>query len=254
MLKFESVTVNFYSSTKTLQVQGSQKDHYVKKLRNIVETGTKAQDTLIESTSNSGSAEITDPVLNLKPTSDHDDRYEKFEAFIKEQRDFNKKIERHISSNSIEISGCTIELKDLECKRKNQTKEVKLFCENHLQAVKDEIGEEVQKLAKRIANLSSKLSSDLKTLKTKALSTEDSIKHILQQLNEIKKQVCISEQSLVSQLHETSHQDPSPQHSMVIADSNEYTYTVATSNRYETYQFPPWSEFFSVLVWAHFHQ
>ena len=137
------------------------------------------------------------------------------------------------SSNSIEISGCTIELKDLECKCKNQTKEVKLFCENHIQAVKNEIGEEVQKLAKRIANLSSKLSSDLKTLKTKALSTEDSIKHILPQLNEIKNQVCISEQSLVSQLQETSHQDPSPQHSTVIADSNEYTYTVATSNRYE---------------------
>ena len=45
--------------------------------------------------------------------------------------------------------------------------------------------------------------------------------------------MCISEQSLVSQLQETSHQDPSPQHSTVIADSNEYTYTVATSNRYE---------------------
>ena len=186
VLKFESVTVNFYSSTKTLQVQGSQKDHYVKKLRNIVENGTKAQDTLIESTSNSGSAKINDPVLNLKPTSDHDDRYEKFEAFIKEQRDFNKKIESHIASNSIEISECTIELKDLEHKCKNQTKEVKLFCENHIQAVKYEIGEEVQKLAKQIANLSSKLSSDLKTLKNKASSTEDSIKHILQQVNEIK--------------------------------------------------------------------
>ena len=217
MLKFESVTVNFYSSTKTLQVQGSQKDQYVKKLRNIVENGTKSQDTLIELTPNSGSAEITEPVLNLKPTSDHDDRYEKFEAFIKEQRDFNKKIKSHISSNSIEISECTIELKDLEQKCKNQAKEVKLSCENHIQAVKDEIGEEVQKLAKQIANLSSKLSSDLKTLKTKASSTEDSIKHILQQLNEIKNQVCISEQSLISQLQETSPQDPSSQLSMVIA-------------------------------------
>ena len=53
-----------------------------KKLRNIVENETKSQDTLIELTPNSGSAEITEPVLNLKPTSDHDDRYEKFEAFI----------------------------------------------------------------------------------------------------------------------------------------------------------------------------
>ena len=167
-------------------MQGSQKDHYVKKLRSIVENGTKVQDTLTESTFNSGRAEITDPVMNVKPTSDHDDRYEKFEAFIKEQRDFNKKIESHITSNSVEISECTIELKDLEHKCKNQTKEVKLFCGNHIQAVKDEIGEEMQKLAKQIANLSSKLSSDLKTLKTKALSTEDSIKHILQQLREIK--------------------------------------------------------------------
>ena len=64
--------------------------------------------------------------------------YEKFEAFIKEQRDFNKKIESHIASNSVEISECTIELKDLEHKCKNQTKEVKLFCGNHIQAVKDE--------------------------------------------------------------------------------------------------------------------
>ena len=123
-------------------------------------------------------------MLNLKQTSDHNGRYEKFEAFIKEQRDFNKKIKSHISSNSIEISECTIELKDLEQKSKNQAKEVELSCENHIQAVKDEIGEEVQKLAKQIANLSSKLSSDLKTLQTKASSTEDWIKHILQQLND----------------------------------------------------------------------
>ena len=41
VLKFESVTVNFYSSTKALQVQGSQKDQYVKKLRNIVENSGK---------------------------------------------------------------------------------------------------------------------------------------------------------------------------------------------------------------------
>ena len=47
--------------------------------------------------------------------------------------------------------------------------------------------------------------------------------------------MCISEQSLISQLQETSHQDPSPQHPTVIAaESNEYTHTVATSNRYET--------------------
>ena len=68
-------------------MQGSQKDQYVKKLRDIVENGTKSQDTLIELTPNSGSAEITEKVLNLKPASDHDDRYETFEAFIKEISD-----------------------------------------------------------------------------------------------------------------------------------------------------------------------
>lgn len=46
--------------------------------------------------------------------------------------------------------------------------------------------------------------------------------------------MCISEQSLISQLQETSHQEPALQQSTVIADSNEYMYTVATSNRYET--------------------
>ena len=122
VLKFESATVNFYASTKPLQVQASQKDHYVKKLRSIVENATRAQDTLIESTFNSGRAEITDPVLNVKPTSDHDDRYEKFEAFIKEQHDFNKKIESHIASNSVEISECAIELKDLEHSVKTKQK------------------------------------------------------------------------------------------------------------------------------------
>ena len=78
-----------------------------------------------------------------------------------------------------------------------------------------------------------KLSSDLKTLKAKATSIEGSIKHTLQQLNEIKNQECISEQSLISQSQESSHQDPLPQLSTVIAESNECTYTVAASNRYE---------------------
>ena len=41
-------------------------------------------------------------------------------------------------------------------------------------------------------------------------------------------------QSLISQFQETSHKDPASQLLTVIADSNEYTYTVATSNRYET--------------------
>ena len=37
VLKFESATVNFYTSTKTLQIQGASKDYYVEKLLHIVE-------------------------------------------------------------------------------------------------------------------------------------------------------------------------------------------------------------------------
>ena len=37
VLKFESTTVNFYTSTKTLQIQGALKDYYVEKLLHIVE-------------------------------------------------------------------------------------------------------------------------------------------------------------------------------------------------------------------------
>ena len=69
---------------------------------------------------------------NLK--SLHDDRYEEFEFFMKTQRDFNQKIESQISTNCIEISECAIELKDLEQRCKNGTKEVKLSCEESIQA------------------------------------------------------------------------------------------------------------------------
>ena len=74
---------------------------------------------------------------------------------MKTQRDFTQKIESQISTNCIEISECAIELKDPELKWKNGTKEVKLSCEESVQAVKLEIGNEVQKLTKQIANLSS---------------------------------------------------------------------------------------------------
>ena len=67
--------------------------------------------------------------------------------------------------------------------------------------MKLEIGNEVQKLAKQIANLNSKLSSEFKALSwTKTSSTEESIKLILQQLDEIKSQVCMTEQSLLAHM------------------------------------------------------
>ena len=37
VLKFESATVNFYTSTKTLQIQGASEDYYVEKLLHIVQ-------------------------------------------------------------------------------------------------------------------------------------------------------------------------------------------------------------------------
>ena len=178
---------------------------------------------------------------NLK--SLHDDRYEEFEFFMKTQRDFNHNIESQILTNCIEISECAIELKDLEQKCKNGTKEVKLSCEESIQAVKLEIGNEVQKLAKQIANLSSKLSSEFKALRTKTSSTGESIKLILQQLDEIRSQVCMTEQSLLAHMQDNVSSSPilnSPQNPPLTtqedaATTNEwYTFSVVTSNRYES--------------------
>ena len=129
----------------------------------------------------------SDPLLSLK--SAHDDRYEEFEAFMKAQREFNNKIESQISMNSVALNENVIELQDLEHKCKNLTKEVKLSCERRIEEVRSEIGEEIQKLVKQIASLNSKLSSELKILKNKASSTEDSIKLILHQLDQIKTKV-----------------------------------------------------------------
>ena len=248
VFKFESVTINFYVSTKTLQKQGASKDHYVKKLKDIIENGItyKEQDqhTLKELTINAENAEDTSEIgvmSNLK--SLHDDRYEEFELFMKTQRDFNQKIESQISTNCTEISECAIELKDLEQKCKNGTKEVKLSCEESIQAVKLEIGNEIQKLAKQIANLSSKLSSEFKALRTKTSSTEESIKLILQQLDEIKSQVCMTEQSLLGHMQDNVSSSPilnSPQNPPLTVQEDaattnkRYTFSVVTSNRYES--------------------
>ena len=248
VLKFESVTINFYVSTKTLQIQGASKDHYVKKLKDIIENGIthKEQDqhTLKELTVNAENVEDTSEIGVMSDLKSlHDDRYEEFELFMKTQRDFNQKIESQISTNCIEISECTIELKDLEQRTKNGIKEVKLSCEESIQAVKLEIGTEVQKLAKQMANLSSKLSSEFKALRTKTSSTEESIKLILQQLDEIKSQVCMTEQSLLAQMQDNVSSSPivnNPQNPPLTAQedaatTNErYTFSVVTSNRYES--------------------
>ena len=113
-LKFESKTINVYVSTKTLQIEGASKDHYVKKLKDIIESGIthKEQDqhTLNKLTINAESVEDTSEIgviSNLK--SLHDDCYEEFELFMKTQRDFNQKIESQISTNCVEISEYAIE-------------------------------------------------------------------------------------------------------------------------------------------------
>ena len=148
ILKFETVTVNFYPSTKTLQVQGPLRDEYSSKLMDIIKNGSvfKEQDQVASEISKS-SAEDTevivadsDPLLSLK--SAHDDRYEEFEAFMKAQREFNNKIESQVSMNSVALNENVIEVRDLEHKCKNLTKEAKLSCERRIEEVRSEIGAE----------------------------------------------------------------------------------------------------------------
>ena len=248
ILKFETVTVNFYPSTKTLQVQGPLRDEYSSKLMDIIKNGSvfKEQDQVATEISKS-SAEDTevivadsDPLLSLK--SAHDDRYEEFEAFMKAQREFNNKIESQVSMNSVALNENVIEVRDLEHKCKNLTKEAKLSCERRIEEVRSEIGAELQKLGKQIASLNSKLSSELKILKNKASSTEDSIKLILHQLDQIKTKVCSSEQSLLEHLQETSatsarlnSQEPAPPRGRETSNPEKVRmYAVVTSNRYES--------------------
>ena len=56
-------------------------------------------------------------------------------------------------------------------------------------------------------------------------STEDSVNHIVQQLGEIKNQVCVSEESLISHMHDASRQDSQSQ-----TESNERTFAEVTAN------------------------
>ena len=88
------------------------------------------------------------------PNSAHDDGYEEFKSFMKMQLEFYKKLESLITTNSIGINEQVIELKDLEHKSKNQTREVNLACDSRIHAMKIELGDEVQKLVKQISNLS----------------------------------------------------------------------------------------------------
>ena len=77
----------------------------------------------------------------------------------------NKKLESLITTNSIGINEQVIELKDLEQKCKNQTREVNLACDSSIDVMKIELGDELQKLVKQISNLSTKLLAELKALK-----------------------------------------------------------------------------------------
>ena len=143
---------------------------------------------------------------------------------------------------SATLNENVIELQDLEHKCKNLTKEVKLSCERRIEEVRSEIGEELQKLVKQIASLNSKLSSELKILKNKASSTEDSIKLILHQLDQIKTKVCSPEQSILEHIQETSttsaklnSQESASPRGIETSDPKEArTYAAVTSNRYES--------------------
>ena len=117
VLKFESATVNFYTSTKTLQIQGASKDYYVEKLLHIVEK----LNTTIEDDRNTENVLSTPNALNSETEtatmagskSAHDDHYEEFKSY-EMQLEFNKKLESLITTNSIGINKQVIELKDLE--------------------------------------------------------------------------------------------------------------------------------------------
>ena len=79
-------------------------------------------------------------------------------------------------------------------------------------------------------------------MKNKASLTEDSIKLILHQLDQIKSKVCSSEQSLLEHLQETSttsarsnSQEPaSPRRTETSNQKEVRTYAVVTSNRYKS--------------------
>ena len=155
VLKFESATVNFYTSTKTLQIQGASKDYHVEKLLHIVEKlNTTIEDWNAEnvlSTPNTLHSETeTETATMAGPNSAHDDRYEEFKSFMKMQLEFNKKLKSLITTNSIGINEQVIELKDLEQKCKNQSREVNLACDSSIHAIKIELGDEIQKLVKQI--------------------------------------------------------------------------------------------------------
>ena len=205
ILKFETVTVNFYPSTKTLQVQGPSRDEYSSKLMDIVKNGSvfKEQDQVASETSKSSEEDTevivadSDPLLSLK--SAHGDRYEEFEAFMKAQREFNNKIESQVSMNSAALNENVIELRDLEHKCKNLTMQRKPNF-----PAKEESKRSDLKSVKSYKSWASRLqlSSELKILKNKASSTEDSIKLILHYLDQIKTKVCSSEQSLLEHLQE----------------------------------------------------
>ena len=99
-----------------------------------------------------------------------------------------------------------------------------MACDSSIHALKIELGGEIQKLVKQISNLSNKLLAELKVLRTRAKWTEDSVNHIVQ-LGEIKNQVCISEESLISHMHDASRQDSQSQ-----TESNERTFAEVTVN------------------------
>ena len=241
VLKFETVTVNFYLNTKTLQMQGPSREEYASKLLYLHKNGSHHKEQnqantaeTVTSTKQKTEAEVT----GVKHVQD--DRYEEFQAFRKAQREFNNKIERQIALNSIELNQNAIELKDLDQRRKICSKETKLECEKTIEDFRSEIGVEVQKLTKQITSLNSKLSSELKILKNKASSMEDSVTLILHQLDKIKSKVCLSVQSLLERMQETSvtsanlvnNQEPAPHRTEASDPKETRTYAVVASNRY----------------------
>ncbi|XP_048585759.1 uncharacterized protein LOC125568223 [Nematostella vectensis] len=189
VLKFESVTVNFYTSTNTLQIQGAGKDGYISKLTDLVNTNSGNNENAETETDQ---AEAGEEISQSSKKQDeekgekamHDARYEEFEAFMATQREFNTKIESQVSKNTIEIGEQSIDLEDWKQKIKNGLSDVKMHCESQIDSLKFEISESIKDVAKQVSNLSNKVTSEFKSVKNKSASTAETILKILGDLGE----------------------------------------------------------------------
>ncbi|XP_048576877.1 uncharacterized protein LOC116608319 isoform X2 [Nematostella vectensis] len=152
--RFENITVNFYPSTKTVQLQGTGKDYLIKKLMSLLDYSGQTNQTTdcdtIEQESIVTEQETTDPVelsepcsskVALKDSSDqkgHDDRYQEFLDFKEMMKGFIEKFDKKLSDLSMDMNEQLILIKDLECQQKNSRKELIMEMDRKLDETKQD--------------------------------------------------------------------------------------------------------------------